>query len=143
MYRHISNQSGDKSETLVIAFLQERGWIPSVPQSRDAVYDLIVDLGNKNFQTIQVKTMKRNGIPKRRKRDFENVSKNGKTRNTINYADHKIDWIIGVHKDGSIYPYKLENYKNISPDVFSVRKYKCDEFPVNIPDSHLKKPLDT
>ena len=139
MYRHLSNQSGDKSETAVILYLQERGWIPSIPVSRDAVYDLIVDLGNKNFQTIQVKTMNGNSIPKCKSRNHERVSKNGKTRNTTIYTDHKLDWIIGVHKDGSIYPYKYENYKNIKPNCFSVRKYPCDQFPVNIPDSHVKK----
>ena len=47
------------------------------PSSRDSVYDFVVDLGNKSFQTIQVKTMCGNSITKVVDRSGEIVSANG------------------------------------------------------------------
>ena len=61
MYRDRSNISGDSSETTVLLDLQRRGWIASLPCSRDSVYDLLVDLGSEIVK-VQVKTMSGNSI---------------------------------------------------------------------------------
>ena len=63
MYRHRSNISGDTSELTVQLDISRRGWIVSLPISRDAVYDLLVDLGDKIVK-VQVKTMCGNSISK-------------------------------------------------------------------------------
>ena len=109
MYRDSSNQSGDRSEVAVYLDLIDRGWIVNTPSSRDAVYDLVVDLGDR-FETVQVKTMCGNSITKVVDRSGERVSKNGKIRNSLDYAAHGINWLAGVDKSGDIYYYKLENY---------------------------------
>lgn len=102
------------------------------PISRDAVYDLVADI-NGSFQTIQVKTMKGNSITKVVDRSSEVVSQNGKPRNSLDYAEHGVDWLVGYNKaDGSCYFYKLENYSKIPTKSFSVKKNPPDDFPTNI-----------
>ena len=141
MYRDSSNVSGDLSEKMVETFLIRKGWIVLTPSSRDSVYDFVVDLGNKNFQTIQVKTMCGNSIAKVVDRSGEIVSANGKVRNSLDYAEHEVDWLIGVRKsDGAIFCYKLENYAKIPTKSFSVNKWDADEFPENnVPSRHTTK----
>ena len=131
MYRDISNRSGDLNQQIVATDLIKKGWIVLTPSSRDSVYDFVVDMGNKVFQTIQVKTMSDNSICKFIDRSRERVSYNGKTRNSLDYAEHKIDWIAGVGKDGLIYYYSLETYSKIKSKSFSVKKYQSDTFPIN------------
>ena len=130
MYRDSSNQSGDRSEITVYLDLIKKGWIVNMPSSRDAVYDMVVAMGDR-FETVQVKTMRGNSIEKVKNRSWERVSANGKVRNSLDYAKHGIDWLAGVTKDGTIYYYKLETYRDIGAKRFSVRKYPSDEFPVN------------
>jgi hypothetical protein len=130
MYRDRSNQSGDRSEIIVKLDLIKKGWIVNTPSSRDAVYDLVVDRGG-YFETVQVKTMRRNSITKIIDRSAERVSHNGKIRNSLNYAMHNINWLAGVAKTGEIYYYKLGTYKEIPRKSFSVRKWKQDGFPIN------------
>ena len=77
MYRHRSNISGDTSELTVQLDISRRGWIVSLPISRDAVYDLLVDLGDKIVK-VQVKTMCGNSISKIVDRSNEIVCRNGK-----------------------------------------------------------------
>jgi hypothetical protein len=113
-----------------------RGWHVLEPISRDAVYDLVVDI-NGSFQTIQVKTMNGNSITKVVDRSGEVVSQNGKTRNSLDYAEHGIDWLVGYNKaDNSCYFYKLENYSKIPTKSFSVKKNPPDDFPTNSPTNH-------
>lgn len=131
MYRDPSNISGDSSEARVYTDLIERGWIVNTPSSRDAVYDLLVDLGDKVFQTVQVKTMCKNSIAKIIDRSGERVSAHGKVRNSLDYAEHKIDWLAGVRKDGKIFYYKLDNYSKIPTKSFSVNRWDADDFPVS------------
>lgn len=139
MYRDSSNQSGDRSEVAVYLDLIDRGWIVNTPSSRDAVYDLVVDLGDR-FETVQVKTMCGNSITKVVDRSGERVSKNGKTRNSLDYAAHGINWLAGVDKSGDIYYYKLENYGDIPTKSFSVKKWPADDFPTNEASTrHSKK----
>ena len=139
MYRDSSNQSGDRSEKTVYLDLINKGWIVCEPSSRDAVYDLVVDIGA-GFETVQVKTMSGNSITKIIDRSGERVSHNGKTRNSLDYAAHGIDWLVGVDKEGECFYYKLETYKDIPTKSFSVNKYKQDGFPENlVAKRHTKK----
>ncbi len=130
MYRDTSNQSGDRSEITVYLDLIKKGWIVNTPSSRDAVYDLVVDRGS-HFETVQVKTMCGNSIAKIVDRSGERVSHNGKTRNSLDYAAHGIHWLAGVNKQGEVYYYRLETYKDIPSKSFSVNKWKQDGFPSN------------
>jgi len=130
MYRDTSNQSGDRSEITVYLDLIKKGWIVNTPSSRDAVYDLVVDRGS-HFETVQVKTMSGNSITKVVDRSGERVSHNGKTRNSLDYAEHGIHWLAGVSKAGEIFYYKLNTYKDIPSKSFSVNKWHQDGFPVN------------
>tara|TARA_R110000744_G_scaffold17022_1_gene46449 strand:- start:924 stop:1373 length:450 start_codon:yes stop_codon:yes gene_type:complete len=142
MYRDASNQSGDFSEVTACLDLIKRGWIVNTPSSRDCVYDLLVDTGRDSdarFQTIQVKTMSGNSITKIIDRSKEVVSKNGKTRNSLDYADHGIDWLVGVNKDGECFFYHYDTYSQISSKSFSVLKYPPDQFPTfDVPNRHRK-----
>lgn len=141
MYRDSSNVSGDLSEALVYADLIRRGWIVLAPSSRDSVYDFVVDFGNNNFQTIQVKTMKKNSIAKVIDRSGERVSANGKARNSLDYADYGVHWLVGVRKsDNEIFYYTLDKYSKIPTKSFSVNRHTPDDFPVNdVPSRHSKK----
>lgn len=130
MYRDTSNQSGDRSEITVYLDLIKKGWIVNTPSSRDAVYDLVVDMGT-HFETVQVKTMCGNSITKIVDRSGERVSHNGKTRNSLDYAAHGIHWLAGVSKTGEVFYYKLATYKDIPSKSFSVNKWKQDGFPLN------------
>ncbi len=139
MYRDSSNQSGDRSEITVYLDLIKKGWIVNVPSSRDAVYDLVVDRGGR-FETVQVKTVSGNSIAKAVDRSGERVSRNGKTRNSIDYAEHGIDWLAGVDKSGNIYYYHISKYSEIPSKSFSVKKYKQDGFPLHtVSNRHSKK----
>ena len=140
MYRDSSNQSGDMSEQIVRLDLIKKGYIVLDPSSRDAIYDLVVDRGSGVFETVQAKTMSNNSITKIVDRSGEKVSANGKTRNSQDYAQHKIDWLAGVNKQGEVYYYKLETYSKINKKSFSVKKHPQDGFPVRIvPSRHTKK----
>lgn len=144
MYRDSSNVSGDLSEITVMQDLVKKGWIVLSPSSRDSIYDFVVDLGDKDFQTIQVKTMCGNSIAKVIDRSGERVSHNGKVRNSLDYAKHRVDWLAGVRKeDGKVFYYRHENYSNIPTKSFSVNKWEPDDFPTNAtPSRHTKKNLD-
>ena len=138
MYRDSSNQSGDRSEITVYLDLIKKGWIVNTPSSRDAVYDLVVDMGDR-FETVQVKTMCGNSITKIVDRSGERVSWNGKVRNSLDYAAHGIHWLAGVSKEGEVYYYKLDTYSKIPSKSFSVRKWKADGFPSNtVSRRHIK-----
>lgn len=140
-YRDSSNQSGDMSQLAAAMEIARHGWVVNTPLSRDSIYDLVVELGHRNFQTVQVKTMCGNSIARVVDRSGEVVSKNGKTRNSLDYAEHGIDWLVGVHKEtGECYFYDLENYSQIPSKSFSVRKYPPSEFPFNeVSNRHSKK----
>ena len=138
-YRDTSNQSGDLSEQAVKLELIRRGWIVLEPSSRDAVYDLVVDRG-RSFETIQVKTMSGNSITKIVDRSGEVVSKNGKMRESIDYAKHGIDWLVGYNREkNECYFYKLGTYSLIETKSFSVNKHPPDEFPKNVVLKHARK----
>jgi hypothetical protein len=132
MYRTKSNQSGDISQLAVQLDLAKRGWITNIPQSRDSVYDLWVDLGDPTPARVQVKTMSGNSISRIIDRSGEVVSKNGKTRNSLDYAKEGIEWLAGYDsKTGEIHYYHIDNYSKIGPKSFSVKKWPSDDFPTN------------
>jgi len=139
-YRDTSNQSGDISERAVSLELVRRGWHVLEPISRDAVYDLVVDIDGA-FQTIQVKTMTGNSIARIVDRSGEVVSENGKTRNSIDYAEHGIDWLVGYDKrNGKCHFYSHEKYSQIPTKSFSINKHPPDDFPTReVPNRHSKK----
>ena len=139
MYRDSSNQSGDRSEITVYLDLIKRGWIVNTPSSRDAVYDMIVDMGDR-FAKVQVKTLSGNSITRIVDRSGERVSARGKVRNSLDYAQHGIDWLAGVSKEGEVFYYKLDTYSKIPQKSFSVKRWPPDEFPVNpVSARHTKK----
>jgi len=146
MYRTTSNRTGDLSQQLVITDLIKRGWIVLTPSSRDSVYDFVVDMGNKNFITIQVKTLSNNMLCKFVDRSRERVALNCKVRNSLDYAQHKIDWIAGVDPiSNNIHYYHYDVYSAIPTKSFSVSAYECSNFPINeeIKSNYLgKKVLD-
>ena len=76
--------------------------------------------------------MNGNSIAKIVDRSGEVVSKNGKERESIDYAKHGIDWLAGYSKENNeCYFYKLGTYSLIETKSFSVNKYSPDEFPSN------------
>ena len=138
-YRDSSNQSGDISEQTVKLELIRRGWVVCEPSSRDCVYDLVVDMDG-DFQTIQVKTMTSNSITKRVDRSGEVVSKDGKTRNSLDYAEHGVHWLVGVNREAECFFYHLDTYKEIPTSSFSTKKYKPDTFPTKkVSQRHSRK----
>ncbi len=138
-YRDTSNQSGDISEMTIRLDLIKKGYVVLEPSSRDCVYDIVVDRDG-TFETIQCKTMQSNSIAKIVDRSNEVVCAGGKVRNSLDYAEHGVNWLAGCHKKtGEIYYYKLETYAAIDKKSFSVLKHPQDGFPSrNVPNRHAK-----
>ena len=130
MYKWVSEQTGAIAEQTVILDLAKRGWA-AYRSDRDADHDIVVDLGNQKFTTIQVKSMSGNSIAKVIDRSGSKVSNGGKARNSHCYATMGIPWLAGVNRDGHIFYYKLDTYKLIESKSFSVKKYPQDDFPIN------------
>ena len=126
--------NADLAEYLVICDLISKGWVVCTPSSRDTPYDFIVDIHGK-FVKIQVKKMggsKGLSLTRRLERGNQKVTENGKIRNTIDYAERGIEWLVGVNTDTKeVFYYSIENYSKIPAKVFSVSKWRPDEFPVN------------
>jgi len=135
-----TNKNADYAESLVYADMIKKGWIILNPSSRDSPYDFVVDLGNR-FAKIQVKKVSsKNRIHKILERGNQRVTKNGKIRNAIDYAERGIDWLVGVNIDtGKIDYYSIENYSKIDAKSFSVKAHKSDKFPIN---EKIKKNTD-
>jgi len=153
MYKCRSNQSGDLAESIVIADIIKRGYVPLLPTSRDHIYDILVErnypkFGAPIFETIQVKCLRRGSGRYDRSRwvytstrpqaNFERVSINGKPRNSTSYADYCIAWIAGVDASSEkIYYYPLEvyrqheriNVKKIAPTDFGYRDVPSSRQP--------------
>ena len=103
-----------------------------MPSSRDTPYDFIVDLHGK-FAKVQVKKLsKASTLVRRLERGNQKVTENGKVRNTIDYAERGIEWLVGVDvATNQIFYYCIENYSQIPHNSFSVKKWSPDSFPVN------------
>ena len=110
-----------------------RGWIINTPSSRDSEYDLLADLGNGVFEKIQVKKMRNHILPRGVWRKGDKVSKDGKNRNSIDYAERGIDWLVGVDVESKkIFYYHISSYSK-KPKKFKVTspKHPPYEFPIN------------
>lgn len=85
--------------------------------------------------------MNGNSITKIVDRSGEVVSENGKARNSMDYAKHGIDWLVGYRKkDNQCFFYKLESYSKIDSKSFSVNKHPPDDFPIReVPNRHVRK----
>jgi len=145
MYKCSSNQSGDLAESIVIADIIKRGYVPLLPTSRDHIYDILVErnypkFGAPIFETIQVKCLRGAWVhtSTRPQGNFERVSVNGKPRNSTSYADYCIAWIAGVDTSSEkIYYYPLEvyrqheriNVKKIAPTDFGYRDVPSSRQP--------------
>ena len=139
MYKWVSEQTGAIAEQTVILDLAKRGWA-AYRSDRDADHDIIVDLGEQKFTTIQVKALKGGtSIPKVIDRSGSRVSNGGKARNSHCYATMGIPWLAGVDKQGNIYYYKLETCKLIEAKSFSVNRHPSDDFPVNDKVKHHQR----
>ena len=138
-YRDKSNQSGDISEVAIKLDLIKKGYVVLEPSSRDCVYDLVIDMDG-SFQTMQCKTMSNNSITKIVDRSNEVVSVNGKTRNSLDYAAHGVNWLAGYNKkSGKIFYYKLQTYSAITTKSFSVLRHPHDGFPSRqVPNRHAR-----
>ena len=131
MYSYNTAQNSDYTEALVYADIIKKGWIPLLPASRDCYYDLAVDLGDR-FVIMQIKKLDlNNAIPRVVERNNQRVTKKGKVRNTIDYAELGVEWLVGVDVNtGEIYYYALEKYRTLGKS-FSVKANAPDEFPIN------------
>ena len=138
-YKTNTNQNGDLAERIVELEIIKKGWIVSTPSSRDADYDYVVDFGKENpdhpdrFETIQVKKMTNDYLPRMVERKNQRTTKEGKVRNTVDYAERGIEWLAGVDIiSQKIYWYKLDTYKD-KPKKFKVthKRHPPDTFPTN------------
>lgn len=132
-YRHATNQIADRSQLLVTLDLVSRGFVPSVPVSRDTVYDLIVEREQTQFETIQVKTLNKHLLRlTNRAHGDEPVSRNGKARNKYHYADYRVSWVVGVQHRPHVefFYYPLEVYRHY--EKIDVRKIPSVDFGVRV-----------
>ena len=132
MHQTTSEQSGDKSLAIVLLELIDKGYI-AVESKRDTDMDIFVWVGHDEngmckTETIQVKTMQGNSVHKIVDRGGEIVSKNGKVRNSIDYAERGIHWLVGVDLERDTHWYHHDTYSKIPTKSFSVRKYPADDF---------------
>lgn len=145
MYKHRSNNTADISHNTVVNDLIQKGWVVCFPSSRDTSYDLVIEKitssGNRVFKTIQIKTLNSASSFRTNSRGYaagkERVSTQGNIRNDYNYADVKIDWMVGVdHETLSTYYYPLHIYKNYS--TINIHKIPSVNFDVNRTMTSLK-----
>ncbi len=131
-YKTNTNQNGDLAERIVELEIIKKGWIVNTPSSRDADYDYVVDVGGK-FERVQVKKMTNDNLPRMVERKNQRTTKEGKVRNAVDYAERKIEWLVGVDIiNQKTYWYKLDTYKD-KPKKFKVtsKRHPTDTFPTN------------
>ncbi len=141
MYTNDTNQTGDISHLSVKIDIINKGWVVLEPSTDECIYDLVVDFGNGRFERIQIKTLANNTqLTKYKNRNAEVVSKNGKTRNSVDYAASGIEWLVGVNKQtNQVYYYHISNYEKIESHSFSVNKYPPCKFPKNEVPVHKRR----
>ena len=133
-----TEKNGILGELAVKAYIARCGWEWLEGGSRDSKYDLMVVMDDNKTESVQVKTFTSGStFPKIVDRSGERVSHNGKTRNSTDYAEHGIDWMVGVHlidddpdnPKSKCYFYRLETYKQISGKTIHIKNNPPDEFP--------------
>jgi hypothetical protein len=111
--------------------LLKRGWVVLEPTSHACPYDLAVDRGNNRFESVQVKTISRDGriaVINCRDSGHESTARRGKPHH---YADFAIDWLAGVDRiDGRILYYPLHVYKKYRQQL-DIVKAESISFPYN------------
>ena len=118
-YKTDTNMNADIAEDIVSLEIKRKGWYVLTPSSRDSPYDLVIDR-NGTFETVQVKKMKNFTLPRMVGRSNQRTTVNGKVRNTVDYAERRISWLVGVDIDsGQTFWYPLEVYKD-KPKSFKV-----------------------
>jgi len=131
-YKTNTNQNGDRAEILVHAEIVEKGWIFLTPSSRDSDYDCVVDINGK-FERVQIKKMTEHRLPRMVERKNQRTTKEGKVRNTVDYAERGVEWLVGIDlASKKTYWYKLDTYKD-KPKTFKVtsKRHPTDTFPTN------------
>ena len=132
-YKTNTNQNADIAEDIVKLEIKRKGWVHLTPSSRDTVYDLVVDVDG-DYQSIQVKKMTNHVLPRGVWRGNQRTTMNGKTRNSVDYAKEKVDWLVGVDiESGKTFWYHLDNYGKKKEKSFKVtsKKHPPSSFPVN------------
>ncbi len=90
-----SEMTGALGEHIAQGYVMNNGW-RTITGNRDAKYDFVVQMDGNKLETVQVKTFTGNQFAKIVDRSGERLSHNGKTRNSTEYAEHGIDWLVGV-----------------------------------------------
>tara|TARA_R110000737_G_scaffold346411_1_gene376177 strand:+ start:954 stop:1382 length:429 start_codon:yes stop_codon:yes gene_type:complete len=132
-YKTNTNQNADIAEDIVKLEIKRKGWVHLTPSSRDTVYDLVVDIDG-DYQSIQVKKMTNHILPRGVWRGNQRTTMNGKTRNSVDYAKEKVDWLVGVDIETSkTFWYNLDNYGKKKEKSFKVtsKRHPSSVFPVN------------
>ena len=130
MFRWQSEQTCEVSETAVMLDILRKGWICQ-KWSRDSPIDLLVDMGENNFSSVQVKSFTGHTIP-----TITRNEPDGK-RNTSLYKDFAIDWIVGYQTiTEKIYYYHIDKYGPLDGKSINIRKMPPDNFPIWIPPLH-------
>ena len=135
-YKTNTNHHADIAEQAFKMFAIRCGWIVNTPSSRDSDYDFVVDI-NGSFERVQVKNITtKNVLPRIVDRKNQRTTKNGKVRNSVDYAERGIEWLVGVNFDSDeIYCYHIDTYR-YKPKKFKVtardgRRHPPDTFPTN------------
>ena len=134
-YKTNTNQNADIAEQMFKTYVLQKGWIVLEPSSRDSDYDFVIDM-NGRFERAQVKKMTDHVLPRIVERSNPRTTENGKVRNSVDYAERGIEWLVGVDIDsGEVYPYQISDYKD-KPKQFKVtayngKKHPISAFPVN------------
>lgn len=122
-YKTNTNQNADIAETIVTLEFQARGWMITDAGSRDADYDHLVDINGKILK-VQTKKMTDFKLPRIVERKNQRTTKNGKIRETVDYAERGVDLLIGVDIESrQVFPFELSDYKD-KPKKFKVTAAK-------------------
>ena len=130
-YKTNTNQNADIAEQIFKTYVLQKGWIVLDPSSRDSDYDFVIDM-NGRFERAQVKKMTDHVLPRIVERSNQRTTENGKVRNSVDYAERGIEWLVGVDIDsGEVYPYHISNYSKDKPKQFKVTAYNGKKHPIS------------
>ena len=130
-YKTNTNQNADIAEQMFKTYALQKGWIVLEPSSRDSDYDFVVDI-NGRFDRVQVKKLTDDVLTRVVERNNQRTTENGKVRNSVDYAERGIEWLVGVNIDsGQIYPYHISDYKD-KPKQFKVTAYNGKKHPISL-----------
>ena len=133
-YKTNTNQNADIAEQMFKTYVLQKGWIVLEPSSRDSDYDFVIDM-NGRFERAQVKKMTDHVLPRIVEWSNQRTTENGKVRNSVDYAERGIEWLVGVDIDsGEVYPYQISDYKDkpkqCKVTAYNGKKHPSSAFPV-------------